>query len=91
MAASNYLLELDQRRERLISDVVTRLVRVPEGSMEHEVAVAFTARSLAYHDQLDAEAKKVIPSSYVKYSTICADSTVQYSSHNYNRKMCESQ
>lgn len=62
MAASNYLLELDQRRERLISDVVTQLVRVPKGSVEHEIAVAFTARSLAYHGQLDAEAKKVIQS-----------------------------
>lgn len=59
MAASNYLLELHQRREILISQVVDRLVGVLSGSAQHEMAVAYTARSLTHHDQLDSEPKKV--------------------------------
>lgn len=58
MAASTYLVELDQRRERLLSEAVDRL-GVPAGSAEHEVALEFSTRSLAHHDRLDAEANKV--------------------------------
>lgn len=58
MAASSYLLELDQRREKLLSEVVDRL-GIPAYSAEHEVATSFSARSLANHDHMDAEAKKV--------------------------------
>lgn len=59
MAASTYLLELDQRRDRLLSDLVDHL-GIPSGSAEHELALTFAARSLAHHDCLDAESKKVI-------------------------------
>ncbi|CAM9470490.1 unnamed protein product [Laminaria digitata] len=58
MAASSYLLELDQRRERILSDVVDCL-GIPTGSTAHELALSFAARSLAHHDQLDAETQKV--------------------------------
>lgn len=59
MAASSYLLELDQRRERLLADVVDHL-GIPAEFAEHELALSFAARSLAHHDQLDAETNKVI-------------------------------
>ena len=58
MAASTYLLELDQRRERILSGVVDCL-SIPAGSTAHELALSFAARSLAHHDQLDAETQKV--------------------------------
>ncbi|CAM9190719.1 unnamed protein product [Ectocarpus sp. 6 AP-2014] len=58
MAASSYLLELDERRERLLAEVVDHL-GVPSGSAEHEVALSFGASSLAHHDHMDAESNKV--------------------------------
>ncbi|CAM9700389.1 unnamed protein product [Ectocarpus sp. 4 AP-2014] len=58
MAASSYLLELDERRERLLTDVVDHL-GIPSGSTEHEVALSFAASSLAHHDHMDAESNKV--------------------------------
>ncbi|CAB1120688.1 unnamed protein product [Ectocarpus sp. CCAP 1310/34] len=58
MAASSYLLELDERRERLLAEVVDHL-GVPSGSAEHEVALSFAASSLAHHDHMDAESNKV--------------------------------
>lgn len=60
MAASSYLLELDERRERLLAEVVDHL-GVPSGSAEHELALSFAASSLAHHDQMDAESNKVAP------------------------------
>lgn len=59
MASSTYLLELHQRRERILSDVVDCL-GIPAGSTEHEPALSIAARSLAHHDQLDAETQKVM-------------------------------
>ena len=59
MAASTYLLELDQRRERILSDVVDSL-GIPAGSTEHKLALSFAARSLGHHDQLDVETQKVM-------------------------------
>ncbi|CAN0114916.1 unnamed protein product, partial [Ectocarpus sp. 12 AP-2014] len=58
MAASSYLLELDERRERLLAEVVDHL-GVPSGSAEHEVVLSFAASSLAHHDHMDAESNKV--------------------------------
>ncbi|CAN0484381.1 unnamed protein product, partial [Ectocarpus sp. 12 AP-2014] len=54
MAASSYLLELDERREWLLAEVVDHL-GIPTGSAEHEVALSFAASSLAQHDHMDAE------------------------------------
>lgn len=59
MAASRYLLELDDQRERLVSDMVCRIVGVAKGSAEHEAAVDFTMRSLTYHSYLDSQAHEV--------------------------------
>lgn len=58
MAASTYLLELDQRRKRILSDVVNYL-GIPARSTAHEMALSFAVRSLVHHDQLDAEMQKV--------------------------------
>lgn len=59
MAASTYLLELDNRRERALAEVIDRF-GIPSGSREYEVALSFAANSLAHHDHMDAEEKKVI-------------------------------
>lgn len=58
MAASTYLLELDERRERILSAVVDH-TGIPKGSAEHEAALSFGTGSLAHHDRMNAEAKKV--------------------------------
>ena len=56
--ASTYLLELSQRRQKLLSDAVNEL-GIPSGSVEHKIATTFAARSVTHHDQLDAQANEV--------------------------------
>lgn len=58
MAASTYLLELQQRRHKLISDLVDCLSFAP-GSVEHEVAAAYAERSVTHHNRLDAQENQV--------------------------------
>lgn len=58
MAASTYLLELQQRRHKLILDLVDCLGFV-SGSVEHELAAAYAERSVTHHSRLDAQEKQV--------------------------------
>lgn len=58
MASSAYLVELDERRRRLLADLIHHL-GITSGSAEHEVALSFGLNSLSNHDQMDAEKKKV--------------------------------
>lgn len=58
MAASTHVLELDERRRQILGKVVDHL-GISLGTVEHEAALAFAISSVARHDQMDAEQKKV--------------------------------
>lgn len=58
MAASTYLLELQQRRHKLISDLAD-CIGFSLGSVEHEVAVDYAERSVTHHNRLDAQENQV--------------------------------
>lgn len=60
MASSAYLVELDERRRRILAELIDHL-GIASGSAEHEFALSFGLNSLSNHDQLDAEKKKVRP------------------------------
>ena len=57
MASSAYLVELDERRRRLLSELIDHL-GIKSDSAEHEVALSFGLNSLSNHDHMDAEKNK---------------------------------
>lgn len=58
MASSAYLTELDERRRRLLAELIDNL-GIISGSVEHELALSFGVSSLFNHDHMDTEKKKV--------------------------------
>lgn len=60
MAASAYLLDLDERRRRALAEVIDHL-GIASGTAEHEVALSFGLHSLSNHGQnhMDSERTKV--------------------------------
>eukprot|EP00752_Nemacystus_decipiens_P005155 g4678.t1 len=58
MASSAYLVELDERRRRLLAELIDHL-GITSGSEEHEIALSFGLNSLSNHDHMDPEKKKV--------------------------------
>lgn len=58
MASSAYLVELDERRRRLLAELIDHL-GITSGSVQHELALSFGVNSLSNHDQMDTEKKKV--------------------------------
>lgn len=58
MSASNYLLELRQRRATLLENAI-HCLGIPLGSLNHEVVLKYAVESLTHHHLLDTEAEKV--------------------------------
>eukprot|EP00903_Cladosiphon_okamuranus_P015208 g14056.t1 len=58
MASSAYLVQLDERRRRILAELIDHL-GIASGSAEHEVALSFGLNCLSNHDHMDAEKNKV--------------------------------
>lgn len=52
------MLELDERRRQILGELVDHH-GISSGTVEHEAALTFAVSSVAHHDQMDAEQKKV--------------------------------